>query len=245
MNEEYLNLMTEIDEGWGITNYVDLMERLEEGESPTNFTGGTGKTLREDKFGRISMRDFFEGNNGSGAFNGVALTVDELEEIVTDVAKEGYEDSWMETTSGNTYNYSGYLERDINYTLYENEVLDYSVALIAVHVGLDIRGGYTAAVAFKYDDEYALMEDLASWYYIGGASFKVEGEEYTLSVSATPGADWLQVYISDSNNSESFAYDEETTTLDMYDREDFKESLAEFFEESNIEVDEGSLTIDK
>lgn len=217
-----------------VFTYEELMNRLETGESPTSFTGGRGKTLREDKFGRIAIRDFFEGNNSSGTFNGEILTKEQFEEL----AKQ---DGWEEKFHNNTYNYGGYLEREFDYKLFENDEEDVFVGLYRVHVGLDIRAGYTKYVAIQYDSEYGMLEDLGNQYYIGGAKYTHDGKEFFVSVDATPTSEWLYVYISNSDGNEVLS--DETYSLDMYDKDDFVESIKGYLEENNLKFDKESIEV--
>lgn len=231
MFEQKENLLELLED---VFTYEELMNRLETGESPTSFTGGRGKTLREDKFGRIAIRDFFEGNNGSGVFNGDILTKEQFEKL----AKK---DGWEEKFHNNTYNYSGYLERELDYKLLENIEEDIFVALYSVHVGLDIRAGYTKYVAVQYDSEYDMLEDLGNQYCIGGAKYMHNGKEFFVSVDATPTSEWLYVYISNSDGHEVLS--DETYSLDMYDKDDFVESLERYLEENNLKFDKGSIEV--
>lgn len=231
MFEQKENLLELLED---VFTYEELMNRLEIGESPTSFTGGRGKTLREDKFGRIAIRDFFEGNNGSGVFNGDILTKEQFEKL----AKK---DGWEEKFHNNTYNYSGYLERELDYKLLENIEEDIFVALYSVHVGLDIRAGYTKYVAVQYDSEYDMLEDLGNQYCIGGAKYMHNGKEFFVSVDATPTSEWLYVYISNSDGHEVLS--DETYSLDMYDKDDFVESLERYLEENNLKFDKGSIEV--
>lgn len=239
-------LINELNEGFGVAEYSEVMERLENGISPTNFTGGTGKTLKEDKFGRISIKDFFEGNNGSGVFNGEILTMQELEELTNDEEEESeyFGFDWTEKTSDNTYNYSGQLEREMNFTVYENNLDETLLVFYSIHIGLDVRAGYTKAVAVKYENEYDYEEDLFQYFYLGGASFSVDGKEYDLSIDGSPISEYYRVYISDENGYEYMdGYEEETVNIDMYDKEDFKNSLIEYFKENEIAFDENSIKV--
>lgn len=231
MFEQKENLLELLE---GVFTYEELMNRLETGESPTSFTGGRGKTLREDKFGKIAIRDFFEGNNRSGVFNGDILTKEQFEKL----AKK---DGWEEKFHNNTYNYSGYLERELDYKLLENIEEDIFVALYSVHVGLDIRAGYTKYVAVQYDSEYDMLEDLGNQYCIGGAKYMHNGKEFFVSVDATPTSEWLYVYISNSDGHEVLS--DETYSLDMYDKDDFVESLERYLEENNLKFDKGSIEV--
>lgn len=231
-------LINELNEWFGIADYKEVMERLENGTSPTNFTGGTGKTLREDTFGRISIKDFFEGNNGSGVFNGEILTIEEIEELENELGK------FTEKLHDNTYNYSGALERDMDYKVYENETDETVIAFYSIHVGLDARSGYSKAIAVKYENDYNQTEDICQTFNIAYANFTINNEEYSISVDGSATSEYYNVYISNDENEEyEGGYSQETFGLDMYDREDFKESLIEYFKENEIAFDENSIKV--
>lgn len=231
-------LINEVNEWFGVAEYREVMERLENGTSPTNFTGGTGKTLREDKFGRISIKDFFEGNNGSGSFNGEILTIEEIKELENELG------DFTEKDHDYTYNYSGSLERDIDFKVYENEEDETVVVFYAIHIGLDARWGFSKSIAVKYDNEYDYKEDLYQTFNIAYAEFTINNEEYSISVDGCPMDEEYHVYISDSENSQySNDYDDSGINLDLYDKEDFKVSLIEYFKENEIPFDENSIKI--
>ena len=55
----------------------------------------------------------------------------------------------------NTYNYDSNLSQGLQFNMFEVE--DSYYALIQIHGGCDIRGGYTDAVCFKVPDEYGCL----------------------------------------------------------------------------------------
>lgn len=231
-------LINEINEWFGVAEYSEVMERLENGTSPVSFTGATGKTLKEDKFGRISIKDFFEGNNGSGVFNGEILTIEEIKELEKELGE------FTEKDHDYTYNYGGSLERDIDFKVYENENDETVIVFYSIHTGLDARCGFSKSIAVKYDNEYDYKEDLYQIFNIAYATFTINNEEYHISVYGYPMGEEYQVYISDNENNEySNNYDDSGIGLDLYDKEDFKVSLIGYFKENKISFDENSIKI--
>lgn len=231
-------LINEISEWFGVAEYSEVMERLENGTSPVSFTGEIGKTLNDDKFGRISIKDFFEGNNGSGVFNGEILTIEEIKELENELG------DFTEKDSDYTYNFGSSLERDINYKVYENEEDETVIVFYSIHIGLDARWGFSKSIAVKYENEYDYKEDLYQTFNIAYATFTINNKEYSISVYGYPMSEGYQVYISDNQNNEySNSYDNEGYGLDLYDKEDFKDSLIEYFKENKISFDENSIKI--
>ena len=219
-----------------LITFDKLMERLEKGKSPTNFTGGKGSTLRKEKFGRLSLSSCFNGDNGSGRFNGNVLTPEQAIELVGDGS------NWNFTGADNTYNHNGYLERDVNFNVFENTEDDTVLCFLMVHIGLDIRAGYTNYIAIQYDNEYDMQEDFMDTYNVGGATFKQGGKEIYVSLDCSPVSEYVNVYISDEGNNEILS--DETYELDLYDKEDFVKSFYEYLKQNDIDFDENSLVVD-
>src|SRR3990167_10080912 len=58
----------------------------------------------------------------------------------------------------NTYNYESLLSQTLQYTYYRRADGDYG-ALVQVHGGCDVRGGYTRPRAFRVWEDSALWQD--------------------------------------------------------------------------------------
>ena len=95
----------------------------------------------------ISPYDFLEGN--SDYLDSSYRFIDnekELDELMND-----YD---MDNGKGdNTYNYGGYLSNELNFYSFESIHDDRMLVAYAIHVGLDVRAGYTDSVWIEYDSE--------------------------------------------------------------------------------------------
>lgn len=232
-----MSMLTEMQESaFGLGTYEDVMKRVEEGTSRAGFgTYEQVPTVSKDKFGRIGIREFFEEADEGGDI----ISLETLKEL-----DEAYE--WTESNADNTYNYSGFLERDVNLITYTNEDTDEVIVFYAVHVGLDIRGGYTAYFPVLYDWEDGHMYHLTNNFPVAYATFEQAGKEIYVAVDAGAASEWLYVYISDEDNNEiPQSYDQETVDLDTYDMEDFEESLKEYLKENDIPFDEDTFVIER
>ena len=161
---------------WGFDTWDNVKQRLLTETSPTSFAdySQTTPTLKVDKFGRVPLIDFIQGDWGDLSDPGEAVDLDEIEEAVrewnydTDEPMEPSE-TWYTTSSDNTYNYGGFLEREINFDVWENMENDFVLVMVAVHIGLDVRAGYTASFPLLFENRYQVDEwlgasDCLGWF---------------------------------------------------------------------------------
>lgn len=228
------DVLTALNDWFGVDEYEDVIQSVENGTRRANF--GNYKQVpivSEDKFGRIGLREFFEDADHSGE----SLTMTELEELLG-------ESEWELKLEDNTYNYSGSAECDMDYKVIESAEDNTVIAFFSIHVGLDARAGYTKSVAFKYDGEYDFICHLGQRINIAYAEFTQDGKKLTISADGEVASEYYSVWISDeSNGCIDESYEEETTSLDMYDKEDFVESVATFLTDNNIQYDTDSIKV--
>ena len=216
----------EIVEGaFGLDDYAGVMASLGVSQTRKGFgTYETEPTLKEDKFGRISIPLFFTDSDNEFSIP----TLEELNEVMDGV-------DWEEKGSDNTYNYSGYLERDMTMLTFVNEDTEACVTFYAVHIGLDIRGGYTKYFPIVYNTYEDHLYHLTERFNIASASYEVDGVKHEIYIDAEACSEYLDVTVTDP---EGFVKDwDEMIDLDMYDREDFEESLRSFIKnDSNSDI---------
>ena len=226
------NEVLEIVEGaFGLDDYAGVMASLGNSVTRKGFgTYETEPTLKEDKFGRISITRFFTDSQNYFSLP----TLEELNEVMDGV-------DWEEKTADNTYNYGGYLERDMNMLTFVNDDTEACVTFYAVHIGLDIRGGYTKYFPVVYDTYEDHLYHLTERFNIASASYEIDGVKHEIYVDAEACSEYLDVAVTDpEGNVKDWA---EMIDLDMYDREDFEESLRSFIKNdsnsdiSNLEID--------
>ena len=217
-----------VEEAFGLDDYAGVMGSLGKSVTRKGFgTYETEPTLKEDKFGRISITRFFTESEQDFSIP----TLEELNEVMDGVEWE----------ADNTYNYSGYLERDMNMLTFVNEDTEACVTFYAVHIGLDIRGGYTKYFPIVYNTYEDHLYHLTERFNIASASYEIDGVKHEIYVDAEACSEYLDVAVTDQEgNVKDWA---EMIDLDMYDREDFEESLRSFIKNdsnsdiSNLEID--------
>lgn len=222
-------ILETMEESFGLSDWTTVKEELKTMQSPINFTGKTAPTLSKDLFGRISLLSFFDEMEYAGEF----LTVDELKDYFNDL--EGV--SWYEKYSDNTYNYSSYLERELNFCAFENDCTDEAIVFFAVHIGIDVRAGYTKYFAMKFENLYDFEEKLSERFELAFLEYKdSDGDIQGISLYGSATSEYIEGYFrsDDSDFSEC---------IDVYDKETAVESLTEFMKDNEIDFVEGTLEV--
>ena len=169
----------------------------------------------------ISPYDFLEGN--SDFLDSSYRFIDsesELEEVMNE-----YD---MDNGKGdNTYNYGGYLSNELNFYSFESIHDDRMLVAYAIHVGLDVRAGYTDSVWIEYDSEDDFYYHLSQRFLLG----EFEIEDYTVSVygEAVSAIADITYMNNDSYDSDTIEY-----WVDAYDLNDLKESVIEILKEHDV-----------
>jgi len=150
-NETLFNESMLEDDFSNLTDWESLHSEMLKSVSPINFTGGKSNTLNKDT-PYIKLDDFFN------SFENCELL------SKSDALLLINENKWTFSIADNTYNYDGYLERNLQFSVFNNDENDTSIAIIAVHIGLDIRAGYSDVFVVSFDDDYGdnynLFDDL-------------------------------------------------------------------------------------
>ena len=202
-------------ETWGVATFEQVMQQM----------GEKG----EDRFGFISPRDYVEEllvNRGDAKL----LVGEEL------ANKFAESDIWKFDGGDNSYNYTGYLSRDVNTHAYTNPDTQESIVFMAFHIGTDARWGYTEsfAVYFEHHETY-ICSQLES-QDIAYASLLIDGLKYYYSVSGSAFSEEATMFLVNHLHEQvDFEYPEYGYP-DTYDENDFKEWIVEAFEECDITV---------
>ena len=76
-----------------------------------------------------------------------------------DLDELAFSDDWDLRVQDNTYNYNGNGSRDLDFKIYDSYEHG-SIGIIRLHMGLDIRGGYSNAFAVYGDSTDDILEQL-------------------------------------------------------------------------------------
>lgn len=215
------NYFSPQEEGLNLKGFNELMDELQEAERPVNF-------------GRYDTQKAVPTENRSGYIN----TVQWLQAVAdgycaTPMAKEDLEDlenmQAVKIRHDNTYNFGGNFTNELHFIELELED-DRAVLLYRVHVGLDVRGGYSSWGGFMFDtieDFYeVIIRDVTTievTYRDLTNPTDTEAEENYLTISVNGFSEHQNVY-----NLATGEDMEEFFTLD--DKEELKEELEEELE---------------
>lgn len=226
-------ILETMEESFGLSDWTTVKDELKTMQSPVNFIGKTAPTLSKDHFGRISLLSFFDEMEYAGEW----LTVDELKAYFNELDNEWEGVSWFEKYSDNTFNYSGYLEREVNFCAYENDCTEEAVVFFAVHIGIDVRVGYTKYFAMKFDNLYDFEEKLSERFELAFLEYKdSDGDIQGISLYGSATSEYIEGYFrSDDSDFEEY--------IDVFDRETAIESLTDLMKEKEIDFIEGSLEV--
>ena len=176
--------------------------------------------------------------------NGLVSTYDVLDnlakygEAVNDIPEFLEEYGQMEILEDkydNSYNYSGYLDRYVDFGMFSLEN-DQVLVTLAVGFGLDPRGGYTNKVAFIFEDEYSFLEIFESgWQLLEFEFTAFNGKKFYASFDGGALSEYGYLSIIDQETGEEKFYDE--TVLDSTDKEDIKDTINEIMETESVEID--------
>jgi len=171
----------------GFSSYSRVISNLKKSTSPVSFTGATAPTLLHEYDGLISLPYFFE-NYSNLTFLTKAETRKELNACYFELIEEG-----------NTYNYSGFLERDLNYFALQSTEDETVIAFFAIHTGLDIRCGYAPYFAVKFENRYDFDEFLTREIETTEIEINDDDDTYYISISVSGCSDIGRAYVSKNN----------------------------------------------
>ena len=169
----------------------------------------------------ISPYDFLEGN--SDFFDSSYRFISnekELDELMNDYDMD-------DGKGDNTCNYSGYLSNELNFYSFKSMYDDRVLVAYSIHIGLDVRAGYTNSVWIEYDSEYDFLYHLSQRFLLG----QFDIENYSISVYGSATSEYAEIdYINNDN------HDSDTIEhwVDAYDLNDLKESVIEILKENDM-----------
>lgn len=175
--------------------------------------------------------------------NGLISTYDLLNELkdygepVNNVEEFLSEYGSMEILSDkydNTYNYNGYLDQYINFSMFDLEN-DQTLVTLSVGLGLDPRSFYTKNVALIFENEYDFLETFAKDYQLLDFEFMANGKKFYGSFDAGALSEFGYLNITDQETGESVYYDE--TIMDATDKDEICDTVKEIMENDEISID--------
>ena len=193
---------------------ADYQRRVDFGSYDTTSAIKERETL-------ISPYDFLEGN--SDFLDSSYRFIDnetELDELMND-----YD---MNNGKGdNTYNYSGYLSNELNFHSFKSMYDDKVLVAYAIHIGLDVRAGYTDSVWIEYDSEYDFLYHLTQRFLLG----EFEIGDYSIGVYGSATNEYAEIDYINNDNDDSDTIEH---WVDAYSLNDLKESVIEVLEENDM-----------
>lgn len=154
------NLTNELNNmGINLYTYSNILKQLNKRSIPTDYLGG--KTTLE-QFNNdthlINPLEIFEEMD--------TMEIEDMDELV-------FSDDWDLRIQDNTYNYNGNGSRDLDFKIYESYEHG-AVGIIRLHMGLDIRGGYSNAFAVQGDSTDDILMQLAEIKTIATGTIELE-----------------------------------------------------------------------
>lgn len=168
--------------------------------------------------GLIPLTEFFELNNCSDDYYDF-LSKEEALKLI----KKGN----LEYDKGdNTYNYSGFLERDLNFEIFNKVDSDEIYVFFMVHTGRDIRWGYSNYFVMRFDDDEAFSEFLISSFNLK----EIETTTVLIDIDGEACSEYNNIYIVDANDYSKMLVDETETYIHTPTTDSNSEILAELKE---------------
>lgn len=206
-------------------NFKDFMQNYDGLEYEKSFSNNqvVKKPLRSK--GLISAYDVLDNLSEYGeAVNNIEDFLEEYGDL--EILQDSYD---------NSYNYNGYLDRYINFSVFELEN-DQTLVTLAVGLGLDPRGGYTEKIALVFEDEYDFLESFAgSWQLLDFEFTAFGGKKFYGSFDAGALSEYGYLTITNQETEKEEYYDE--TVMDATDKEDISNVVSEILETQDVKID--------
>ena len=207
-----------------VATYSELIDHLKKAKRCAGFGDSTQVQALNHNETTISVLDVLESLNDMSA----NLNKDQLEEYLDE--NEG---EMQELGRDNTYNYNGCIGNNLEYGIYKNAVNGEVLLSVAVHVGLDVRAGYSDNAIFLFDDEFQMWEalDVQQTIYHNNFTGSVDGGkalEYGVTVEGRVLSEEMTVTVRGMDDENENYYEEGYTCLDAFDHETMTDSVKEF-----------------
>lgn len=176
--------------------------------------------------GLIPLKDFFEMNDAYGydfLSKAEALKVIEKDNLKYD-------------NGDNTYNYSGFLERELNFEIFNTVDSDEIYVFFRVHTGGDIRWGYSNYFVMRFDDNETLDEFLISRFNLK----EIETTTVLIDIDGEACSEYNNILIRGVKDFSNFLVDETEIYIPTPTTDSNSEILAEL-KEMYPDLDFGKL----
>lgn len=187
------NIINELNNmGISLYTYSDFLEELANRSIPTDYQGSktTLEQVNKDTH-LINPLEIFEEMD--------TMEIEDMDELA-------FSDDFDLRFQDNTYNYNGNGSRDLDFKVYESYEHG-AIGIIRLHMGLDIRGGYSNAFAVYGDSTDDILEQLCEIktiatgtielkdgsmldFYIDGSMFNENASVYILDETGDTVADF-------------------------------------------------------
>ena len=178
------NLINELNNmGINLYSYSDILKQISERSIPTDYQGSktTLEQVNRDTH-LINPLEIFEDMN--------TLENEDLDELTL-------VDDFDLRVQDNTYNYNGNGSRDLDFKIYESYEHG-AVGIIRLHIGLDIRGGYSNAFAVQGDSTEDILMQLDDIKTIATGTIELkDGDMVNFYIDGSLFNENASVYISD------------------------------------------------
>ena len=193
---------------------ADYQRRVDFGSYDTTSAIKERETL-------ISPYDFLEGNSDFLDSNYRFVDSESgLEELIND-----YD---MNNGKGdNTYNYSGYLSNELNFYSFKSMYDDKVLVAYSIHIGLDVRAGYTDSVWIEYDSDDDFLYHLTQRFLLG----EFEIGDYSVSVYGEAVNEIVEIDYINNDNDDTDVIE---SWVDAYNLKYLKESVTEVLKEHDV-----------
>ena len=175
--------------------------------------------------------------------NGLISTYDLLNELteygepvnnISEFLKEYGNLEILEDSYDNSYNYNGYLDNYVNFSMFDLEN-DQTLVTLSVCLGLDPRSAYTRSVALIFENRDDFLEAFSKDFQLLDFEFSVDGKRYYGSFDAGALSEFGYLSLTDQENDENVYYDE--AIMDTSDTENIQDVVAEILEKDEISID--------
>lgn len=154
------NIINELNNmGISLYTYSDILKQISERSIPTDYQGN--KTTLEQV------------NKDTHLINPLEIFEDMDTMEIEDMDELAFSDDWDLRIQDNTYNYNGNGSRDIDFKIYESYEHG-AVGIIRLHMGLDIRVGYSNAFAVSGDSTEDILMQLDELKTIATGTIELE-----------------------------------------------------------------------
>ena len=178
------NLINELNNmGINLYSYSDILKQISERSIPTDYQGS--KTTLEQV------------NRDTHLINPLEIFEDMDTMENEDIDELALLDDFDLRVQDNTYNYNGNGSRDLDFKIYESYEHG-AVGIIRLHMGLDIRGGYSNAFAVQGDSTEDILEQLCEIKTISTGTIELkDGDMVNFYIDGSLFNENASVYISD------------------------------------------------